>query len=231
MYGKSRFIPVGKVPLPNSSEYTGQGNKTPVLTHCEEDTTYSVQHQWLPCEISIGDRGEAKITSYINNLRLEGNESLYGAIEQVISRATPLWKEAVRSTLYRYERHRLLDMRDIGYDYDAAVAADYATWAARQRIRRMNTQTNAGDDDVDDQYRELEYIRVPEPDPYEPRTRTLCDGNAASSMETFSRPNLQVIVKLDNVHLTPEKPAYDGGSWHIEVRGFPTHNGLIFAEC
>nr|KAJ3418002.1 hypothetical protein HK105_000492 [Polyrhizophydium stewartii] len=28
--------------------------------------------------------------------------------------------------------------------------------------------------------------------------------------------NLQVIVKLANIHLTPEKPRYDGGSWHIE---------------
>jgi hypothetical protein len=28
--------------------------------------------------------------------------------------------------------------------------------------------------------------------------------------------NLQVIVKLANIHLTPEKPSYPGGSWHIE---------------
>ncbi|KAH6684976.1 hypothetical protein F5X68DRAFT_21397 [Plectosphaerella plurivora] len=27
---------------------------------------------------------------------------------------------------------------------------------------------------------------------------------------------IQVIVKLANIHLTPEKPTYDGGSWHIE---------------
>ncbi|KAM3498035.1 hypothetical protein MY10362_008627 [Beauveria mimosiformis] len=27
---------------------------------------------------------------------------------------------------------------------------------------------------------------------------------------------IQVIVKLANIHLSPEKPAYDGGSWHVE---------------
>ncbi|TQW11586.1 WD40 repeat 2 [Cordyceps javanica] len=27
---------------------------------------------------------------------------------------------------------------------------------------------------------------------------------------------IQVIVKLANIHLSPEKPTYDGGSWHIE---------------
>lgn len=33
----------------------------------------------------------------------------------------------------------------------------------------------------------------------------------------FNRtPRIQVIVKLANIHLTPDKPSYDGGSWHIE---------------
>ena len=27
---------------------------------------------------------------------------------------------------------------------------------------------------------------------------------------------LQIIVKLANIHLTPEKPNYEGGSWHVE---------------
>ena len=27
---------------------------------------------------------------------------------------------------------------------------------------------------------------------------------------------LQIIVKLANIHLTPEKPRYEGGSWHVE---------------
>ncbi|KAF5660946.1 hypothetical protein FCIRC_11999 [Fusarium circinatum] len=31
-----------------------------------------------------------------------------------------------------------------------------------------------------------------------------------------SSSQIQVIVKLANIHLTPEKPAYDGGSWHTE---------------
>ncbi len=28
--------------------------------------------------------------------------------------------------------------------------------------------------------------------------------------------NLQIIVKLANIHLTPDKPEYKGGSWHVE---------------
>lgn len=32
----------------------------------------------------------------------------------------------------------------------------------------------------------------------------------------YGQYGLQVIVKLANIHLTPEKPRYEGGSWHIE---------------
>lgn len=32
----------------------------------------------------------------------------------------------------------------------------------------------------------------------------------------FKNSGIQVIVKLANIHLTPEHPSYSGGSWHIE---------------
>lgn len=32
----------------------------------------------------------------------------------------------------------------------------------------------------------------------------------------WAQQGLQIIVKLANIHLTPEKPEYEGGSWHIE---------------
>jgi hypothetical protein len=34
--------------------------------------------------------------------------------------------------------------------------------------------------------------------------------------DTFRKQGLQVIVKLASIELTPEKPAYQGGSWHLE---------------
>lgn len=32
----------------------------------------------------------------------------------------------------------------------------------------------------------------------------------------YGQSGLQIIVKLANIHLTPENPRYEGGSWHIE---------------
>ncbi|KAF2756867.1 hypothetical protein EJ05DRAFT_421435, partial [Pseudovirgaria hyperparasitica] len=34
--------------------------------------------------------------------------------------------------------------------------------------------------------------------------------------DEFRKKGLQVIVKLASIELTPDKPSYDGGSWHIE---------------
>jgi hypothetical protein len=32
----------------------------------------------------------------------------------------------------------------------------------------------------------------------------------------YAKRGIQVIVKLANIHLTPEKPEYAGGTWHVE---------------
>jgi hypothetical protein len=32
----------------------------------------------------------------------------------------------------------------------------------------------------------------------------------------YAKRGLQIIVKLANIHLTPEKPEYAGGTWHVE---------------
>ena len=42
----------------------------------------------------------------------------------------------------------------------------------------------------------------------------LSSAHPGNGSETSRR--LQVIVKLANIHLTPDKPSYDGGSWHVE---------------
>jgi hypothetical protein len=32
----------------------------------------------------------------------------------------------------------------------------------------------------------------------------------------YGTRGLQIIVKLANIHLTPESPSYEGGAWHVE---------------
>jgi hypothetical protein len=248
MYGKSKYLPFDKVPLQDCSAYTGQGDTVPTLSLSADEIDYSAKHQWLPCEVSIGTNGEARITSHINNLHPDGNEALYAAVEQTISKAIPLWKATVRSTLYRYKQPRVIVEGD-GYDHEAAElveeekrkywqerweaqkedrASDNGTENAREAAQGAdsgdgandnNGEDNDDDDDDDDEDEYIEecykskYIKVPEPGLYEPRTRIAMDEVATSFQQMFSGNNLQVIVKLANTHLTPDKSTYDGRSW------------------
>jgi hypothetical protein len=55
-------------------------------------------------------------------------------------------------------------------------------------------------------------IKQPEPGVFEPPTKpdTTFDLKA-KCLES----GLQIIVKLANIHLTPENPSYEGGSWQL----------------
>lgn len=227
MYGTSRYLKEGRVTLESCLEHIAVGETIlspgPLAPYSE----YSVKHQWLPSEVSIGPNGQAQITSYINNLRPEGNQALYGAIEKVITEAIPLWKLTVKSTLYDYNHPRIIVEGD-GYDADAVRQHEKEQRAESGREQQteldcpdQDGQEEDSSDDEQDLWHRKNII-IPEPRRYEPRVRKMLDQEATTFNQTFSGNNLQVIVKLANIHLTPDKPTYDGGSWHIEVRN--SHN-------
>lgn len=59
-------------------------------------------------------------------------------------------------------------------------------------------------------------IKLPEPGEFE----APCIGasDQVNLRERFGGNGLQVIVKLANIELTPEKPEYGGGTWHVQGR-------------
>lgn len=42
-------------------------------------------------------------------------------------------------------------------------------------------------------------------------------------LKEYQNQGLRVIVKIASIHLTPEHPKYEVGSWHVEGRCSPTH--------
>lgn len=81
------------------------------------------------------------------------------------------------------------------------------------------------DDDYYDrmeEWRDNREIVQPEPGKFKPPVERHQDhfkGERAFTSEIDLRQNfgkLQIIVKLANIHLSPEKPTYEGGAWHVE---------------
>lgn len=244
MYGISRFLREGIVPLEACVQFSGRGEIISCPRNEEVRYGYSGKHQWLPCEVRLDEKDNAVITSYINNLPPVAHKPLYQAIEQVITRAVPMWKLALYSTLFQYEKPRI-DLQGGGYDHDAAEA-DYnaryedgkRTWQRekdeRKKEKAQNIDNNdcadevGSDDDSDDEsychddddfpdpYQD-QYIELPDPETYVRCERKTTEEGLAKYEQMLAEKKLQVIVKLANIHLSPEKPSYDGGSWHIEV--------------
>ncbi|KAJ3502518.1 hypothetical protein NMY22_g18557 [Coprinellus aureogranulatus] len=210
IYGVSRILPIGAraTTLDDCIERCGEGEVIPALQH-RPSPQYSPKFQWLPCEVDIsGDK--ARILTYINNLHPEHHRKLYGVIEDVITAAIPLWELTLVPLKNQY-----LDLpRRIQYD-TCAYDPDPENDAPRPERREDESEADywARMETFYDWCRNTR--RVIRPDPpsqFEP----IDDPESFGKEETFGKTRLQVIVKLANIELTPKKPKYEGGSWHVE---------------
>ena len=213
IYGRSRVLPSGIVELQNCASYIGKGE----IASLPDDTEISVDRsgaildtwggtdpkfwsksfQWLPCDVKFAGEN-VKITSYINNLHPALHPKLYSVIEKFIAKSIPLWNLALSSTHAGREVRIPHDYTD--YDYPRGrsppkeIQDDWDTQNAWTRANRV--------------------LQRPEPRDYESYQRPVNDQ--VDLQKEFGEQGLQVIVKLANIELTPEKPTYDGGSWHVE---------------
>ena len=159
--------------------------------------SYSTKFQWLPCDVELGDSG-CRITSYINNLHPRRHRPLYAAVEEVINRAIPLWDATLTPIDPRYRefyRKRRISYHNVAYPpypEDERPSDEDEEWEWESQHRLKTTV-------------------LPEPGTFTPPTNPQPSLDIRSD---FSR--LQVIVKLATIELTPEKPSYPGGSWHVE---------------
>lgn len=139
--------------------------------------------------------------SYINNAHPVQHKALYGVIEELITRAISLWNKSlsdienprIEYTEVEYGEHpdgpAPEEPAEPGEDYD-----QHAFWESVSRW--YNTQP----------------VVQPEPKDFvAPRADATVDLR-----NQFPDTKLQVIVKLANIELSPDKTTYDGGSWHIE---------------
>jgi hypothetical protein len=108
VYGKTRVLPHGTVPMDECSEWSACGETCPELEGNLQDKVFSRNlgindaglqpwghYQWLPSNICFDESGNAKIDSYVNNLHPQYHRDLYGVLEQAMDKAVPLWNECL----------------------------------------------------------------------------------------------------------------------------------------
>ncbi|KAJ1944901.1 hypothetical protein FBU59_002468 [Linderina macrospora] len=162
----------------------------------------SEKYCWLPSEFHVRDDGSVGIESYINNLHPVKHAKLYPTIANIFARFVPMFENVVT---------------DLGFMLGCRVVPDPYAWFSNEGNPYDAGQDEKNSEDyastVDDRYDE--WIRTREflsPPPSEFRM-----PDRPIPAFSFRGRRLQVIVKMSNILLTPDKPEYEGGSWHVEA--------------
>ncbi|MFF3885691.1 DUF4246 domain-containing protein [Streptomyces sp. NPDC001914] len=167
---------------------------------------FSEKFQWLPTDVDVSDDGDVTFRSYVNNVHPETHAELASVLPDLFARMRPLLENV---------------LTDLRHPRPLRIEADPYGWY-ESREPEYPDKASYGDAET-----YAEAVRVWEEahdDWWENRRPTIPDAPAfaspalpdQSAREDLRGRGLQVIVKLATIHLTPDKPEYPGGSWHVE---------------
>jgi hypothetical protein len=180
--------------LPGRDEEESDGNYFSVDFNHWYDKKSLDKYQWIPCDLMISAEGQVKILSYINGLHPIQHQALYPVIGKLIEHFIPLWNEVLTDVLTEpfFDNNRLLEQNRSKYEFDEGSGI-----CADSISEYLEENPSEAD------------VVLAE---FQPPSRTFYKLNGKQ---------IQVIVKIASIELTPEKPEYTG-SWHIE--GAPGEN-------
>ncbi|KAH8176498.1 WD40 repeat 2 [Sarocladium implicatum] len=222
VYGKTRVVVDKSVSVADALDSCGTGFVIPQPSKGEKATeAQSTQFQWLPCNVSISSEGKAKVKSYINNVHPVQHAKLYPVIEQFIEKSLPAW-DLVYRWPEEFECQRLQSLNVRRSECHSKICTE-AGKCNQQRGGTGRGRPSIPEAEFEEGLRVgsedwLERTHLPKnPEPAPGRDFPPVAASHVRSSGFFdSASEVQVIVKLANIHLTPEKPKYEGGSWHVE---------------
>ncbi|MDN3020615.1 DUF4246 domain-containing protein [Streptomyces sp. S.PB5] len=166
---------------------------------------FSEKFQWLPTDVDISDDGEVTFRSYVNNVHPEIHRELAAVLPDLLARMRPLLENVL--TDLRHPRPLRIEADPYGW-YDAEP--EYPNRASYSDDEAYTAARQAWGEAHDDWWENRRPV-IPDAPAFTPPELP----DASSRIDLRGRP-LQVIVKLATIHLTPDKPEYAGGSWHVE---------------
>ncbi|WP_084523593.1 DUF4246 domain-containing protein [Nocardia inohanensis] len=160
---------------------------------------HSEKFQWLPTDVEVGADGAAVFCSYVNNVHPDTHRELEAVLPELFTRVLPLFEKV------------LTELRN---PRPVRIEVDSTSWYDQDPDRPVEPE----DEDDEDAQREWETAME---EWWDWRSPVIPDAPEFTPPATPERVELrgrrlQVIVKLANIHLTPERPRYPGGSWHVE---------------
>ncbi|KDQ16766.1 hypothetical protein BOTBODRAFT_106669 [Botryobasidium botryosum FD-172 SS1] len=174
-----------------------------------------LEHQWGMADFDTDVSGKATLASpYINNLDRRKHGMLYKVIEHLIGAAVPMWNR-VLSDLRRPLTPPRVETSLIRLTYADSFVLEYigvpCIWGGgRESLHPCPLEGDYDDNEYDAWLRTQPKRLLQGLAKY--------DGALDMIKQTIDLSNsrIQVIVKFANIVLTPDKPDYPGGPWHVE---------------
>ncbi|KAF2019444.1 hypothetical protein BU24DRAFT_419067 [Aaosphaeria arxii CBS 175.79] len=196
---------------------------------------WSDTYQWLPSNVAFQDDSSVKFTSYINGLHPNRHPDIYRTIEDLIKTALPMWDQCLGLAKNYNEKVGAGRVKSrFPYPTNPTDSnQDNWYWTAPPRLddpknnkgipieQSQDTGVEIANPDenfdfadyIEDYRKPIQKPKIPEP-VFEDLDYAPLAENLLS--QKFKDTGLQVIVKMASIELTPEKPEFPAGGWHIE---------------
>ena len=207
------------------SQFIGGGEVSAFKSTLKRGKMSSETYQWLPSEVQVDNHGKCTFLSYINNLHPRKHNELYRVLEQILEGFLPLFNNVLTDlatvpshiSTFMYTKPKSEVFRAKKRRHNPNMSHLRKFWI---RPTTDNTVAESEGGDHDDQenedghHEEFEEIKILSP-AFQIIPPFIPPSPSAQAVD-LKGSRLQVIVKLANIILTPEKPEYNGGAWHIE---------------
>ncbi|MFF1508683.1 DUF4246 domain-containing protein [Streptomyces sp. NPDC058326] len=166
---------------------------------------FSEKFQWLPTDVDVSEDGDVAFRSYVNNVHPEDHRELASVLPDVFASMRPLLENVL--TDLRHPRPLRIDVDPYGWYDSEPEEPEESSYSDDAAYREALRAWGAAQDDWWENRRPV----IPDAPAFTPPELP----DASGRVDLRGR-RLQVIVKLATIHLTPDKPEYAGGSWHVE---------------
>ncbi|MGW0364636.1 DUF4246 domain-containing protein [Streptomyces sp. NPDC002990] len=166
---------------------------------------FSERFQWLPTDVDVSDDGDVAFRSYVNNVHPERHRELASVLPDLFACLRPLLESVL--TDLRHPRPLRIEADPYGWYHSKPEYPKKASYSDEGAYAEALRAWEEAQDD----WWENRRPTIPDAPAFTPP-----ESPEESARVDLRGRRLQAIVKLATLHLTPDKPEYPGGSWHVE---------------
>jgi hypothetical protein len=168
------------------------------------DQYRSLEYQWIPTPIEVDDDKKVRFLSYVNNLHPKRHAQLYHVLAEMLTATIPLFEYVLG--FLKEDRHPKIDL------------SGFVIYDPENPPNRRNEESF---ETYRERYEEYWETREPWEENWETRPMLPIPVEEYKPIQQIQPVSLrgrklQIITKIQEIHLTPDKPSYEGGVWHIE---------------